>query len=181
MHVHSDYLDIQQKLLDTYFTCQPAMWGSFCCIMFLNVSCLHGQHVSIIGQSLSKHIPGCDGGSTDPWAAWYGTWLLIKLTPKGVVYSSTFFIFPDLLTRECMCCSSATARQRLVPSMTLPARLSPPSISPPMPSVLVTLLLKMAQSSLLVSSHFIPYSLGCGASCDSSDILALHMCVCDVQ
>ena len=25
------------------------------------------------------------------WAAWYNTWLLIKLTPKGVVFSFAFF------------------------------------------------------------------------------------------
>ncbi len=60
--------------------------------------------------------------------------------------------FGDLLTGACMCCRTAMTRQRLVPSTTLPARLSPPSIFPPMPSVLATLLPKTAQSSLLVSS-----------------------------
>ncbi len=25
------------------------------------------------------------------WAAWYNTWLLIELTPKGVVFSFLFF------------------------------------------------------------------------------------------
>ncbi len=29
----------------------------------------------------------------NPWAAWYNTWLLIKLTPKGVVLSYLFFSF----------------------------------------------------------------------------------------
>ena len=28
------------------------------------------------------------GGSSVPWAAQYSPWLLIKLTPKGVIYSS---------------------------------------------------------------------------------------------
>ena len=28
-----------------------------------------------------------------PWAAWYNTWLLMKLTPKGVVLSFLFFSF----------------------------------------------------------------------------------------
>ncbi len=27
-----------------------------------------------------------------PWVAWYGTWLLIKLTPKGVVFSFLSFL-----------------------------------------------------------------------------------------
>ena len=27
------------------------------------------------------------------WAAWYSTWLLIKLTPKGVVFSFLFFSY----------------------------------------------------------------------------------------
>ncbi len=30
------------------------------------------------------------------WAAWYNTWLLIKLTPKGVVFSFLLFSRPDL-------------------------------------------------------------------------------------
>ena len=29
--------------------------------------------------------------ASSPWAAWYDTWLLIKLTPKGVVFSFLFF------------------------------------------------------------------------------------------
>ncbi len=29
--------------------------------------------------------------SSVPWAARYNTWLLIKLTPKGVVFSFLFF------------------------------------------------------------------------------------------
>ena len=129
--------------------------------MVLNVSSMHFQHASCIGQSLSMHIPVCDSRSVDAWAALYGTWLLIKLTPKGIVFSSLFymsFLFFSvlfLLTRECTCCSSATARLRLVLSMTLPARLSPPFTSPPTPSVLATLLLKMGQSSLLVSSPLV--------------------------
>ncbi len=32
------------------------------------------------------------------WAARYNTWLLIKLTPKGVVFSFLFFSFLSLLT-----------------------------------------------------------------------------------
>jgi len=31
------------------------------------------------------------GETIDPWAARYNTWLLIKLTPKGVVFSFLFF------------------------------------------------------------------------------------------
>ncbi len=38
------------------------------------------------------HIPVCDSRSVDAWAALYGTWLLIKLTPKGIVFSSLFYI-----------------------------------------------------------------------------------------
>ena len=29
--------------------------------------------------------------SLDPWAAWYNTWLLVELTPKGVVFRFFFF------------------------------------------------------------------------------------------
>ena len=73
--------------------------------------------------------------------------------PLGNQCQSKFLIVTaDLLTRACMRCRTAMAKPRLVPFMTSPARLSPPSTSPPTPSVLVTLLLKMAQSSLLVSS-----------------------------
>ena len=35
----------------------------------------------------------CDRVSGMVWAARYNTWLLIKLTPKGVVFSSLFFSF----------------------------------------------------------------------------------------
>jgi len=38
-------------------------------------------------QSVHTHIPPF------PWAARYNTWLLIKLTPKGVVFSFLFFFY----------------------------------------------------------------------------------------
>ena len=34
------------------------------------------------------------------WAAQYNTWLLIKLTPKGIVFSFMFFFFSSLLEAE---------------------------------------------------------------------------------
>ena len=33
----------------------------------------------------------CSSHCLEGWAAWYNTWLLIELTPKGVVFSFLFF------------------------------------------------------------------------------------------
>ncbi len=36
-----------------------------------------------------------------PWAARYNTWLVIKLTPKGVVFSFLFFQDPVIVADSC--------------------------------------------------------------------------------
>ncbi len=43
-----------------------------------------------------------------PWAAQYNTWLLIKLTPKGVVFSFLFFLhkIPGIWAQEGSFCAS---------------------------------------------------------------------------
>ncbi len=39
--------------------------------------------------------------SVSPWAAWYNTWLPIKLTPKGVVFSFSLLTMHVLPHRSC--------------------------------------------------------------------------------
>ncbi len=59
-------------------------------------------HASAIQPGLSRH---------SPWAAWYSTWLLIKLTPKGIVFSFRSFPFLFLLPQR----HTATCRIAMVP------------------------------------------------------------------
>ncbi len=64
---------------------------------------LQAPHVQAQLQVQVKLVCHCHQPASvlDPWAARYDTWLLIKLTPKDVVFSFSFFLsflsFPFLL------------------------------------------------------------------------------------
>ena len=76
--------------------CCPAVWCACCCSLL--------PTVSLVQPSCCL----CKGCSS--WEARYNTWLLIKLTPKGVVFSFLFFsfLFFSFLfkgcSRVCQCC-----------------------------------------------------------------------------
>ncbi len=72
-----------------------------CDVMTICIAAVHGvKNICLLllndaeggGPGGGGHIIALQASSSmRPWAARYDTWLLIKLTPKGVVFSFLFF------------------------------------------------------------------------------------------
>ena len=73
-----------------------------CDVMTIYIAAVHGVNsICLLLLNDAEGVGRGEGGrhiialqassSMRPWAARYNTWLLIKLTPKGVVFSFLFF------------------------------------------------------------------------------------------